>query len=492
MFKSDVHSVTYKRFKDAGSLYEVHPDLMNIAEQDEVAALLRREIEKVAWGSAALDLRLGRLLAWFKNQDLSAIGFQSYTAFCRERIDWGSTWLRKMVRLANTDLPLVKEAVCQGVLPITVAVEAPRGVKDVSEEQWLAHVMAKRRRRFQAPADDEFRIPFVDEEAAPIVEARHLARLLIGRPITSAQADGYVRVAWKNGLSGQQLIAKAKETPPAPESAPLPRWVGDDPATPLVGPWQEPTSINDGLHIVTKLQQERRNRIVRLGRLYKNIRDNYWVWTMGFDTHGELARHLGLSLRSLQRYAFLVTSFSKYPEMEAAFRQGMDLTRLEVIASIIDETSVARWLEVSKHVTVTELRQAVKWAVDEGSEVVLQKYESAFAEAQETVALRESQDKGDRPQVVYSHPDQLAAATWFVREVQLPPRRGFQKVIERDNHRCQNPRCEAQHLRVQAHHIKGSATVGAMNPKMESPSARAATCAWCTPKRPASRVRATD
>ncbi|MBT3219338.1 MAG: hypothetical protein HN348_09630, partial [Proteobacteria bacterium] len=56
MFKSDVHSVAYKHFKDAGSLYEVHPDLMNIAEQDEVAALLRREIEKVAWGSAALDL----------------------------------------------------------------------------------------------------------------------------------------------------------------------------------------------------------------------------------------------------------------------------------------------------------------------------------------------------------------------------------------------------------------------------------------------------
>ncbi|MBT3220694.1 MAG: HNH endonuclease, partial [Proteobacteria bacterium] len=204
-----------------------------------------------------------------------------------------------------------------------------------------------------------------------------------------------------------------------------------------------------------KLQQERRNRIVRLGRLYKNIRDNYWVWTMGFDTHDELARHLSLSLRSLQRYAYLVTSFSMYPEMEAAFRQGMDLTRLEVIASIIDEASAARcWLEVSKHVTVTELRRAVKWAVDEGSELVLQKYESAFAEAQETVALRESQDKGDRPQVVYSHPDQLAAATWFVREVQLPPRRGFQKVIERDNHRCQNPRCEAQHLRVQAHHIK--------------------------------------
>jgi hypothetical protein len=444
MFKSDVHSVAYKHFKDAGSLYEVHPDLMNIAEQDEVAALLRREIEKVAWGSAALDLRLGRLLAWFKNQDLSAIGFQSYSAFCRERIEWGSTWLRKMVRLANTDLPLVKEAVCQGVLPITVAVEAPRGVKDVGEEQWLAHVMAKRRRRFQAPADDEFRvrrateadskhrfpvlesratepggpgvnrefrIPFVDDEAAPIVEARHLARLLIGRPITSAQADGYVRVAWKNDLSGQELIAKAKETPPAPESGPLPRWVGDDPATPLVGPWQEPTSINDGLHIVTKLQQERRNRIVRLGRLYKNIRDNYWVWTMGFDTHDELARHLSLSLRSLQRYAYLVTSFSMYPEMEAAFRQGMDLTRLEVIASIIDEASAARcWLEVSKHVTVTELRRAVKWAVDEGSELVLQKYESAFAEAQETVALRESQDKGDRLQVVYSHPDQLAAA----------------------------------------------------------------------------------
>ncbi|MBT3217627.1 MAG: HNH endonuclease [Proteobacteria bacterium] len=36
----------------------------------------------------------------------------------------------------------------------------------------------------------------------------------------------------------------------------------------------------------------------------------------------------------------------------------------------------------------------------------------------------------------------------------LPRYSGFRKVVERDDHRCQNPRCNARNLRVQAHHIE--------------------------------------
>ncbi|MBT3217962.1 MAG: hypothetical protein HN348_02645 [Proteobacteria bacterium] len=44
-------------------------------------------------------------------------------------------------------------------------------------------------------------------------------------------------------------------------------------------------------------------------------------------------------------------------------------------------------MELSRNVTITELRRAVQWAVDDGAEVVLSKYECAFSEAQESVAL---------------------------------------------------------------------------------------------------------
>ena len=434
---------------------DVNPDFLSTQEQNAVGAELLLEMEKVAWATGALDLRLARLLAWFKTQDVSALGFQSYTAWLEEKVGWKSTWLRKMVRFAEADLPVVREAVCQGALPISVALRSLHEVGDeVNEERWLADVLANRQKRFpRPPPEDEHRVDWVDEEAKVIDSARDLARLLMGRPATNVEADKFVRTAYEEQLSSEELVARAKETPPAPEQKPVPEWVGDDLATALAGPWKTPEDLSEALQILENIQEIRQERVVRLGLLYKAIRENRWVLLMGFSSHAELARHLGMSLRSLQRYALLVDAFSMYPEMDAAYREGMDLTRLEVISTIAEEDTAGRWVEVAGRVPVAELRRAVQWAVAKGADEVLTKYEAAYSEATHGVALQEAKEEHERPRVAFAPADQLKAARWFIETVYIPLRSGFQKTVERDNYQCQNPRCQARNLRVQAHHV---------------------------------------
>jgi len=433
------------------SIESTNPDKLTRDEQAEFAAQLRWQMEQVAWAGGALDLRLARLLAYFKHQDLSAIGFPSYTAFAEERVGWKSTWLRLLIRFAESNLSLVQAAVCQGALPMSVAVKAVRDVaKGEEEAKWLD--AALRGRRTYRRADDDIRVDWWGPEAEVIVEARERARLLMGRPVSPAHADQFVREAWEQKLSGEALLGQARETPPAPELGSVPEWTEADPATAMLGPWKTPESLEEGLKFLARLLDERRKRVVWLGTLYTVTREGYWVWSMGFDSHAELARHLGMSLRSLQRHARVADALSIYPELDEAFREGMDLTRLEVVSTVA-EGATARWVDVAKRVTVTELRRAVQWAAEEGVDTVLARYEQAMGEATNTVALREAQEKRERPAVVYSDPDQLRASRWFLDNVRIEARKGFGKVVDRDAHRCQNPRCNARNLRVQAHHV---------------------------------------
>jgi hypothetical protein len=123
-----------------------------------------------------------------------------------------------------------------------------------------------------------------------------------------------------------------------------------------------------------------------LGELYRTIRDDYLVWSMGFNSHRHLANHLGMNLRSLQRYARLTDAFAVHPVMEETYLQGMDLTRLELIIPIIEKSTVSRWLGLARSVPVIELRRAVSWAFNVGAEKVLTAYEVAKSEATESVA----------------------------------------------------------------------------------------------------------
>jgi hypothetical protein len=228
---------------------------------------LREEITSVAYASGALDLRLARLLAWFKRQNLAPLGWQSYTAFCKEKVAWGSTWLRKLVRLAEADLPLVKAAVCSGVLPISHAVRALGQAED-DEEKWLAEALRGRFPRSERP-EERFDVAWISDEIEPIIAARELARLLIGRNVSNDKADRFVRNAWKKQLPTVELVEAARQIPPAPIQGPIPPWPEDDPATILVGPWRTPVDLQDGLALLDVLQQARRLRIVRLAAVGK-------------------------------------------------------------------------------------------------------------------------------------------------------------------------------------------------------------------------------
>ena len=76
---------------------------------------------------ARLELDLALLLAWFKRADLAELGYSSFAAFRDERVDWRSSWLRDLVRLVESPLDLVKQALAQGAVPISVAIRAPAG-----------------------------------------------------------------------------------------------------------------------------------------------------------------------------------------------------------------------------------------------------------------------------------------------------------------------------------------------------------------------------
>jgi len=68
------------------------------------------------------------------------------------------------------------------------------------------------------------------------------------------------------------------------------------------------------------------------------------------------------------------------------------------------------------------------------------------------VALRAVLAPPPTPRWVTVHADLPAAARWFLENVQPEPQKGFGKVKERDDFRCQNPECRRRMLRAHAHH----------------------------------------
>jgi hypothetical protein len=182
---------------------------------------------------------------------------------------------------------------------------------------------------------------------------------------------------------------------------------------------------------------------------------------MGHDSHRELATSLGVSLRSLERHALLVQWLEMFPALEQALHQGMSLARIHLLGDIVTEDSVDRWLVVAQHVPVAELKRAISLAHSEGVEPTLAKYERIIVhakaatspDAEVLVALGGPAPKPKAPVTISARVGLFEAAEWFLRSVRIPRRYGFGKVVERDGHLCQNPRCEHRSMRVQAHHL---------------------------------------
>lgn len=374
----------------------------------------------LAAAGRALDLRLARLLSWFKHQDLAPLGYSSFYAFCREKVDWGGTWVRKVLALVESDLQYVKALVCQGRLSMSVAVQAPGRVAPADEMAWLLYVLDEGDPRHWGPWPDgaERRGPEVEvqgEDVRVVHEARNLARLCLGWPAPDPVADDFVRECWRARRPGEEVLAQAREAPPAPDGEPPPPWCDEaDPATALVGPWQEPAGLQDGLRILEDLLRARRTRVVELGRCYERVAQEKLHLDVEYRSVEEMARKaLGMDVRTLQRYRRLAQDMEMMPELGQAVGQGLDLERAEKVAEIASEETVGDWLEVARRVPVAELGRAVALAGRELQAEVLAAYRAAMAaapEATDSVALRAAQAPQPAPRWDRVHRDQAEAA----------------------------------------------------------------------------------
>jgi hypothetical protein len=66
------------------------------------------------------------VLAWAKARDVSKAGFSSWSAYAKEHSPWGESRTREYLRLEESGLDVIREAVQAGALAVTVATRAPK------------------------------------------------------------------------------------------------------------------------------------------------------------------------------------------------------------------------------------------------------------------------------------------------------------------------------------------------------------------------------
>src|SRR5688500_1289037 len=109
---------------------------LRLRTRADVAACLGR-IGALFRSRVSVELDLALLLAWFKRQDLVELGYSSFRAFCSERVDWSPSWLGDLVRLVESPLDAVKQAVAGGLVPLSLAIRAPRRIEVADQARWL-------------------------------------------------------------------------------------------------------------------------------------------------------------------------------------------------------------------------------------------------------------------------------------------------------------------------------------------------------------------
>jgi hypothetical protein len=422
-------------------------------QETQTAAALQSEMEHVAGAGIALDLRQAQVLAWLKRQDLASLGWPSFSAFCTEHVGWSLGWIRQLIRFVEADLPLIKAHVAAGRVPLYRAVAALAKVTSNTERGWLA--MQQRRQPVE-------RFLLFAPDTQVVTDARERARLITGRKLSCEAADEFLLQTHERARAGQDvpqaLLDAARDKPEYQEPLPVPHW--EEQITTRLGAWSEPVNVALAVERLQQLQNQRRRRVLELGELYLRVRGE-WVWLMGHNSHRELAVSLGVSLRSLERHALLVQWLEMFPALEQALHQGMSLARIHLLGDIATEETVDRWLVVAQHTPVAELKRAISLAHSEGVELTLAKYERIIVDAKAAtrpdavvlVAIAGPAPKPKTPVTISARVGLFEAAEWFLKTVRTPPRYGFGKVVERDGHLCQNPRCEHRSLRVQAHHL---------------------------------------
>ena len=172
---------------------------------------LRQQVQRLAREGAALDLRLAQLLDWFARQDLAQLGYPSFTVFCRQRVEWRSSWLRALRRLLRSPLDQVKLAAARGELSLRRAVSAPGRVTVEQQAQWIAdggeHEDTAGRPEMGPRAMQDV---YSGEEARTIEEARRRARVLIGRGARDAEVDAFILFAWQDERTAEGVARRLR------------------------------------------------------------------------------------------------------------------------------------------------------------------------------------------------------------------------------------------------------------------------------------------
>lgn len=398
----------------------------------------------------ALDLRLARLLAWLREQDLAALGYPGWLAFLRENVEWGESWVRDMTRLVRSGLGDVIRAACEGRIALSVAAQAPGWCTPEGQADWIARAVAGTLppRPKARPRGSSSLVEPHEPDALVVWHARRKARLLVGLPLSDREVDERILAWWREDRA--DLVEEALAPAPRPVSVPLDLdGDADDPATPLLGPWATPASLEEAMAALVRIQAARRERVVALGRLYEEVvrEGAYRAW--GYRSVEAFCRAaIGLSARSLQRYRELGRALRRHPALG-----DLPLSKAEAIARVADDDDLERWIAVAGRVGVGELQAATAHVVAGADpEVVLGAYEAAMASTTDTVALQGVQAPVPPTRTDRVHPDLPAAARWLLFEVDLPRQRGFGRVKERDDYVCANPECRRRALRNHAHH----------------------------------------
>jgi len=203
----------------------------------------------------ALALRRAMVLAWIRQRDVTDLGYSSFGAFVRERVDASASWERALRRLVESPLDQVKAALCQGRVRLRDAVRAPAECTVGGQTAWLEGLAPGAGTQPRARE-------WVEGERAEVVRrGRHRARLLLGRAAPDEQVDDRMLAWQERDVPADVLLDKAlapREAPPRVELSW--GWCVGDPTEALLGRWAEPVTLRGALAQLEQVQAVTRAR----------------------------------------------------------------------------------------------------------------------------------------------------------------------------------------------------------------------------------------
>jgi hypothetical protein len=449
-------------------------------------------VNAVANEEQAIALRRARLLAWAKTKDLQQAGYPSWKAFVKEHSPWSLTRTYEFVGLVESQLDVIKEAVSNNELGVTVATRAPTELgNEASREAQLAWIRAAQREVF--PERQRACMGLLSgDDMRRVVKARKLGAILKGGDPSTAAIDAFLLDCHSEKRTCDQIVETARAAPPVPErlGREVPDWKPPEPADSLLGPWVEPTDLTDAVAKLRATAALPDLRQALLGMAYFLIKFHYlWTNLPECDSLEELCVvHLAISQRTLQRYARVGLALFQRPRLRKEVEEGrLTLDRAMFVADHAGGTEAAldKWVELVRRLGRAEMQLA-----QERDEDHLKEYGPALAMAREVealvrqekepeatrigataasiadhlravgatgpilVAVRDDRNRKTRePASIFVPPKLLAAADYVLETVVLPPVYGTRRMVEHDRYTCQNPRCRRITLRVHPHHM---------------------------------------